>query len=69
MEALNPQAKGKASPSPNSIPSSLPEENSNGATGHASDYRREDKHATESLAWRVDGSENSELEDENYASK
>lgn len=69
MEALNPQAKGKASPSPNSIPSSLPEENSNSATSHASDYRREDKHATESLAWRVDGCENSELEDEDYANE
>jgi hypothetical protein len=67
VEALNPQGKGKASPRTYTIPSSLPKEDGDGATGHASNDRREDKHSAEGFAGRIDGGEDTKFENEDNA--
>jgi hypothetical protein len=61
MEALNPESERKTTPSAYEIFGSFPEEDGYSAAGHSGDCTRENKHATQCLAWGVHSRQDTKL--------
>ena len=69
MEALDPESKGKTTPSTNAIPSPLPKEDGDSATCDSSDGASKNEHSTKSLVWRIDGRDDTEFKNEDKTDK
>ena len=63
-ETLHPKSNGKASPCADEVPGSLPEEDGHSAACDAGNATCQHEEASQCLGWRVDGLQNTELEDE-----
>lgn len=66
-ETLDPEGKGKATPSADPVASNLPEENRNGTSGEPSYCGRQHEHASKGFRRGVDRGQNAELQDKDEA--
>lgn len=68
-ETLYKQPKRKPAPCTDEVLCRLPEEDGNSSTNGTRNNRSQNEHPPHRLTWRIDGSQYTELEDQNDANK